>query len=217
MLYPELRAEVCTANRELPKNGLVVWTAGNVSAIVRTAGHVIIKPSGVLFDDLTPESMVVVDLEGKVVEGKLKPSVDLGVHLYVYRHRPDVGGICHTHSPYATSFALLGQPIPVALTPIAHLLGRDVPCSRYARPADDDTGQAIVETAAGGMAVLVNRHGPFTLAAGAMDSVKIAAQIEESARTVHYAMMRGAVTPLPPEELKRSYDFYHSNYGQKPH
>jgi len=217
MLYPELRAEVCAANRELPKNGLVVWTAGNVSAIVRSAGHVIIKPSGVLFDDLTPESMVVVDLDGRVVEGRLKPSVDLGVHLYVYRHRPDVGGICHTHSPYATSFALLGQPIPVALTPIAHLLGRDVPCSRYARPADDDTGRAIVETTAGGMAVLVNRHGPFTLAASAMDSVKIAAQIEESARTIHYAMMRGPVTPLPAEELKRSYDFYHSNYGQKPH
>jgi L-ribulose-5-phosphate 4-epimerase len=217
MLYPELRAEVCAANKELPKNGLVVWTGGNVSAIVRSAGHVIIKPSGVFFDDLTPESMVVADLEGKVVEGKLKPSVDLGVHLYVYRHRPDVGGICHTHAPYATSFALLGKAIPAALTPLAHLLGRDVPCSRYVQPASDETGKAIVETAAGGMAVLIDRHGPFTLAATPMDSVKIAAQVEEAARTIHYAMMRGEVTPLPPEELSRSFAFYHANYGQKPH
>ena len=217
MLYPRLRAEVCSANKELPKNGLVVWTAGNVSAIVRSAGHVIIKPSGVFFDDLTPENMAVVDLEGNLVEGSWKPSVDVGVHLYVYQHREDVGGICHTHAPYSTSFALLGQPIPAALTPLAHLLGREVPCSKYAQPAKEETGRAIVETAAGGMAVLVNRHGPFTLAATAMDSVKIAAQVEESARTIHYAMMRGQVTPLPKEELERSYAFYHANYGQHPH
>jgi L-ribulose-5-phosphate 4-epimerase len=217
MLYPELREEVCAANKELPRNGLVVWTGGNVSAIVRANRHVIIKPSGVFFDALTPENMVVVDLDGKVVEGDLKPSVDVGVHLYVYAHRPDVGGICHTHAPYATSFALLGQPIPAALTPLAHLLGRDVPCSKYAQPASEETGRAIVETAAGGAAVLIDRHGPFTLAATAMDSVKIAAQVEEAARTIHYAMLRGPVTPLPAEELTRSFAFYHANYGQKPH
>ena len=215
MLYPELRAEVCAANQDLPRNNLVVWTGGNVSGIVHGAGRVIIKPSGVRFDALTPENMVIVDMEGRVVEGDLKPSVDVGIHLYVYAHRPDVGGICHTHAPYATSFALLGQSIPAALTPIAHLLGRSVPCSPYVRPASVETGRAIVETAAGGAAVLVNRHGPFTLGATPTDSVKIAVQLEEAARTIHYAMMRGQVTALPDDELERSYAFYHAEYGQK--
>ena len=214
MLHPELRAEVCAANKELPRNGLVVWTGGNVSGIVRGAGHVVIKPSGVLFDALTPENMVVVDLEGRVVEGTLKPSVDVGVHVHVYRHRPDVGGICHTHAPYATSFALLEQPIPAALTPLAHLLGRDVPCSGYVRPALEETGRAIVETAQGGLAVLIGRHGPFTMGKTPFDSVKVAVQVEEAARTIHYAMMRGKVTSLPAEEVERSFAFYHQEYGQ---
>jgi len=215
MLYGELRREVCAANQELPRNGLVVWTGGNVSGIVRSAGHVVIKPSGVLFDQLSPENMVVVDLEGEVVEGDLKPSVDVAIHAYVYRHRPDVGGICHTHAPYSTSFALLGQPIPAALTPIAHLLGRDVPCTGYVRPASVETGKAIVETIGDGMAVLVHRHGPFTMGATPTDAVKVAAYLEEAARTTHYAMLRGAVTALPAEEVERSYRFYHAEYGQK--
>jgi L-ribulose-5-phosphate 4-epimerase len=215
MLYPELRAEVCEMNKELPKQNLVVWTGGNVSGIVRSTGHVVIKPSGVRFEELIPENMVVTDLEGKVVEGDFKPSVDLGVHTYIYTHRIDIGGICHTHSPFSTSFALLGQPIPAALTPLVHLLGREVPCTGYVKPAQLDTGKAIIETAGDGMAVLVERHGTFTFGKTPTESVKIATYLEEAAQTIHYAMLRGKVTSLPQDELGRSFHWYHENYGQK--
>jgi L-ribulose-5-phosphate 4-epimerase len=218
MLYPELRREVCAMNMELPKQGLVVWTGGNVSAIVREAGHVIIKPSGVLFPDLTPENMVVVDLDGNVVEGILKPSVDVGIHNYVYRHRLDIGGITHTHSPYSTAFALLGKPIPAALTPFAHIVGRAIPCTEYVKPAHDETGEAIVRVGGDGLAVLVNRHGPFTFGASAEESVKVATNMEEAARTIYLAMsMGGAVTELPQEEVERSFGWYRANYGQNGH
>jgi L-ribulose-5-phosphate 4-epimerase len=169
----------------------------------------------VRFEDLTPESMVVADLEGKVVEGNLKPSVELEIHNYIYKHRDDIGGICHTHSPYATSFALLGQPIPAALTPLVHLIGREVPCTGYVKPAHLETGMAIIETAGDGMAVLVNRHGTFTFGKTPTDAVKIASFLEEAAQTIHYAMLRGEVTSLPQEELERSFNWYHENYGQK--
>jgi L-ribulose-5-phosphate 4-epimerase len=217
VLYPGLRAEVCAANKELQAQGLVVWTGGNVSSIVRDAGHVIIKPSGVRFSDLTPENMVVTDMAGDVVEGDLKPSVDLGIHLVVYRGRPDIGGITHTHSPYATSFALLGQPLPACLTPFSHIVGRTIPCTEYVKPAHDETGEAIVRVSGDGLAVLVNRHGVFTFGKSATESVKVATYMEEAARTIHYAMSRGGnVTELPEQELDRSFGWYHANYGQKP-
>lgn len=214
MLYPELRAQVCAMNQELPRQGLVVWTGGNVSGIVRDTGHVIIKPSGVRFEDLVPENLVVIDMEGNVVEGDLKPSVDAGIHLYIYQHRQDIGGICHTHSPYSTSFALLGQPIPAATTPIAHLLGASIPCTRYARAGYVDTGEAIIEAVGDGYAVLANRHGVFTFGRTPTQAVKITAYLEEAARTIHYAMLRGKVTALPDQELERCYNFYTSEYGQ---
>ena len=218
MLYPELRRDVCAMNKELPAQGLVVWTGGNVSAIVRETGHVIIKPSGLRFPELTPESMVVTDLDGNMVEGDLKPSVDLGIHLVIYRGRLDIGGITHTHSPYSTSFALLGQDLPAALTPFSHIVGRRIPCTEYVKPAHDETGEACVRVADGGMAVLVNRHGPFTFGQTAEDSVKIAVYMEEAARTIHYAQARGGeVTDLPDEELERAFGWYHKNYGQNPH
>ena len=119
MRFESLRREVCAMNLELPRQGLVTWTSGNVSGRDAESGYVVIKPSGVRYDDLAPENMVVVDLDGNVVEGPLKPSVDTATHLYVYRHRSDVGGVVHTHSAYATSFALLGESIPVYLTAMA--------------------------------------------------------------------------------------------------
>ncbi len=215
-MYDALRKEVYEMNMELFSEHLVVWTGGNVSGLVTEQGHVVIKPSGVPFKDLSPEKMVIVDMDGCVVEGSLAPSVDLPVHLYIYKRRSDVRGITHTHSPYATSFALLGQPIPAALSPLAHLLGSEVPCSDYARAAYEDTGEAIVKTAGNnGLAVLVNRHGVFTMGKSPTESVKIATQVEEAAQTIHYAMLRGKVDPLPPDELKRCYDFYHTSYGQE--
>lgn len=215
MLYPELRREVCAMNKELPKQGLVVWTGGNVSGIVRDASHVIIKPSGVVFDDLTSENMVVTDMAGNVIEGDFKPSVDLDIHLYIYKHRLDVGGICHTHAPYTSSFALLGEELPAATTPIAHLLGADVPCTEYVRPGYVETGQAIIGTIGQGLAVLVKKHGPFTVGPTPTYSVKIAVYLEEAAKTIHLARLRGTVEKFPPEELERSFHFYENNYGQK--
>ncbi|WP_421854998.1 class II aldolase/adducin family protein [Oricola sp.] len=209
-----LKEEVCEQNHELPRAGLVVGSGGNVSGRDPESGLVVIKPSGVKFAKLTPETMSVVDLDGKVIEGEMKPSVDTGIHLYIYRHRPDVFGITHTHSPYATSFAARGERIPAVLTPIVHLIGRDVPCSRYATPGEVDTGQAIVEAAEGGYAALVKAHGVFTMGKSATEATAVAMYLEEAAMTTHLAMCRGPVEELPQEEIDRCFKWFRHNYGQ---
>ncbi|WP_299724923.1 class II aldolase/adducin family protein [uncultured Tateyamaria sp.] len=209
-----LKAEVCEQNHELPANGLVVGSGGNVSGRDPETGLVVIKPSGVKFSKLTPEKMVVVDLEGTVIEGEMKPSVDTGIHLYIYRHRSDVFGITHTHSPYASSFAARGARIPAVTTPITHMLGRDVPCSRYATPGEVDTGAAIIEAAAGGWAVLVKAHGVFTMGKSATQATSIAMYLEEAAMTTHLALLHGPVDELPQSEIDRCYNWFNKNYGQ---
>jgi L-ribulose-5-phosphate 4-epimerase len=209
-----LRAEVCEQNHELPKNRLVVGSGGNVSGRDPATGLVVIKPSGVKFAKLTPESLVIVDLEGNIIEGAMKPSVDTSIHLYIYKHRPDVFGITHTHSPYATSFAARGERIPAVLTPITHILGRDVPCAPYATPGEVDTGRAVIEAAAGGMAALVRAHGVFTMGRSATEATSVAMYLEEAAMTTHLAMLRGPVEEMPPEEIERCYHWWRKNYGQ---
>ena len=209
-----LKDEVCEQNHELPRNNLVVGSGGNVSGRDKETGLIVIKPSGVKFAKLTPETMVVVDLDGNIIEGKMKPSVDTGVHLYIYRHREDVFGITHTHSPYATSFAARGERIPAVLTPITHILGRDVPCSRYATPGEVDTGQAVIDAAEGGHAALVKAHGVFTMGKSATEATSIAMYLEEAAKTTHLAMLRGPVEELPQEEIDRCYGWFRQNYGQ---
>lgn len=209
-----LKSEVCAQNHELPANGLVVGSGGNVSGRDPETGLIVIKPSGVKFAKLTPETMVVVDLGGKVIEGEMKPSVDTGIHLYIYEHRADVFGITHTHSPYASSFAARGERIPAVMTPITHMLGRDIPCSRYATPGEVDTGQAILDAAAGGWAVLVKAHGVFTMGKSATEATSFAMYLEEAAMTTHLAMTRGPVEELPQEEIARCYNWFRKNYGQ---
>lgn len=209
-----LKKEVCEQNHQLPLNGLVVGSGGNVSGRDRETGLMVIKPSGVKFKNLTPDTMVVVDMEGNVVEGEMKPSVDTGLHLYIYKARPDIFGITHTHSPYATSFAARGERIPAVLTPITHMLGRDVPCSRYATPGEVDTGQAVVEAADGGYAALVKAHGVFTMGRSATEATSFAMYLEEAAMTTHLAMTRGPVEELPQEEIDRCYNWFQQNYGQ---
>ncbi len=214
-MFDALREEVCAMNLELPANRLVVSSGGNASGRDRETGYVVIKPSGVSFDRLTPESLVVVDPSGQVMEGDLKPSVDLGVHLYIYRRRPDVFGVVHTHSPYATSFAVRGEDIPAALTPLTHLIGSGVPCTRWATPAADDTGAAIIEAlGTGGMAAVVERHGVFTMGRSASEALKVALHVEEAAMTIRLAQQSGPVTPLPEEEIERCFAWYRDNYGQ---
>ena len=210
-----LREEVCEMNLELPANGLVVWTGGNVSGRDGETGLVVIKPSGVKFGELTPASMVVVDPRGEVVEGDLKPSVDLGIHLYLYGRRPDVFGVAHTHSPYASSFAVRGEDIPAALTPLTHLIGSGVPCTRWATPAADDTGAAILEAVGpAGLAAVVDRHGVFTMGRSASEALKVALHVEEAAMTIRLAQQSGPVTALPDEEIARCFSWYRDNYGQ---
>lgn len=209
-----LKETVCEQNHELPANGLVVGSGGNVSGRDPETGLVVIKPSGVKFSKLTPDTMVVVDLDGNIIEGKMKPSVDTGIHLYIYRNRDDVFGITHTHSPYATSFAARGERIPAVLTPITHMLGRDIPCSRYATPGEVDTGQAIIEAADGGWAVLVKAHGVFTMGRSAKEATSNAMYLEEAAMTTHLAMTLGKVEELPQEEIDRCYNWFRKNYGQ---
>lgn len=213
-MLESLKEEVCDQNHELPLNGLVVGSGGNVSARDPKTGLVVIKPSGVKFSKLTPDTMVVVNLEGEVLEGTMKPSVDTGIHLYIYKHRPDVFGITHTHSPYASSFAARGERIPAVMTPITHMLGRDIPCSRYATPGEVDTGQAILEAAEGGWAALVKAHGVFTMGKSATQATSFAMYLEEAAMTTHLAMLHGPLEELPQEEIDRCYKWFSQNYGQ---
>jgi L-ribulose-5-phosphate 4-epimerase len=211
------KADVCALHTHLPASGLVAWTSGNVSARVPGADLLVIKPSGVEYPDLTPESMVVCDLDGKLVEGDYQPSSDTGSHAYVYRHRPDVQGVVHTHSAYATAWAARGEPIPCVLTAIADEFGGDIPVGPFALIGDESIGAGIVETlaASNSPAVLMRNHGVFTIGASARAAVKAAVMVEDAARTVHLARLLGPVTRLDEAEVASLHDRYTHVYGQQ--
>lgn len=215
MLCEELRRTVCAMNLELPKWGLVTWTSGNVSGRDSDTGYVVIKPSGVRYENLTPQSMVVVDLEGQVIEGPLKPSVDTATHLYVYRHRSDVAGIVHTHSAYATSFAALGQSIPVYLTAMGDEFGTEIPIGNYCEIGGEHIGEEIVRVIGTSPAALIKSHGVFTIGPDPESAVKAAVMTEDVARTVHLALLRGQPSLIPADEVARLRRAYLSNYGQR--
>jgi L-ribulose-5-phosphate 4-epimerase len=213
----ELRESVCALNQDLPRHGLVVWTAGNVSARVPRQDLLVIKPSGLEFDELTPDSMVVTDLLGVVVEGDLLPSSDTGTHAYVYRNMPDVGGIVHTHSTYACAWAARGQAIPCVLTMVADEFGGDVPVGPFALIGDEAIGEGIVATLRGSRspAVLMQNHGPFTIGTDARSAVKAAVMLEEVAKAVHLAFALGVPIPIPPTDIDHLSDRYRTVYGQR--
>jgi L-ribulose-5-phosphate 4-epimerase len=213
----ELRRTVCALHAELPRNRLVMWTGGNVSARVPGSDLMVIKPSGISYDDLTPESMVVVDLDGKVVEGSLAPSSDTDAHAYVYRAMADIGGVVHTHSPYATAWAARGEAIPCVLTAIADEFGGPIPVGPFALIGGDDIGKGIVETLAHhrSRAVLMKSHGVFTVGGTAREAVKAAVMCEDVARAVHLARALGEVTPLPDDAVDALYERYQNVYGQR--
>jgi L-ribulose-5-phosphate 4-epimerase len=213
MLEP-LRAEVWRLNLELPRNHLVTWTGGNVSARDPETGYVVIKPSGVRYEDLKPEHLVVVDLEGKRVEGDLKPSSDTASHLYIYRRRQDVNGVVHTHSPYATAFAALGKPIPVYLTAMADEFGGPIPCGGFALIGGEEIGQVVVESIGDSCAVLLKNHGVFAVGPTAKAAVKAAVMVEDVAHTVWIALQIGQPDEIPPEDVARLHDRYTHEYGQ---
>ena len=211
-----LRAEVAALHAELPRNELVVWTAGNVSARVPGRDLLVIKPSGVSYDELTPESMVVTDLEANLVEGDHAPSSDTAAHAYVYAHLPEVGGVVHTHSTYATAWAARGEEVPCVLTMMADEFGGPIPIGPFALIGDDSIGRGIVETLrrSRSRAVLMRNHGPFTVGVDAKAAVKAAVMVEEVARTVHIARQLGEPIPIPQADIDRLYDRYQNVYGQ---
>ncbi|WP_304454116.1 L-ribulose-5-phosphate 4-epimerase [Nocardiopsis sp. YSL2] len=216
MTTDALREQVCALHAELLRWNLVTWTSGNISARVPDADLMVIKPSGVSYEDLTPEDMVVCDLDGTVVEGRHKPSSDTAAHAYVYRARPDVGGVVHTHSPYATAWAARGEPVPCAITAMADEFGGDIPVGPFALIGGDDIGKGLVATLEGqrSPAVLMRGHGVFTVGDTARAAVKAAVMCEDVARTVHLARENGPVERLPQEHIDALYDRYQNVYGQ---
>lgn len=213
-MLEQLKTELVALHLELPRYNLVVWTGGNVSARDPDTGLVVIKPSGVRYEDLRPEQMVVVDLEGKIIEGDLKPSSDVASHLYIYRHRPDVGGVVHTHSPYATAFAAVGRPIPVVLTAIADEFGGPIPCGGFALIGDESIGKVVVESIGDSSAVLLKNHGVFTIGKTALAAVKAAVMTEDNARTVWLALQLGVPDELPADDVAKLHYRYTHVYGQ---
>ena len=212
----DLRRSVADLHSELPRNELVIWTAGNVSARVPGRELLVIKPSGVTYDELTPEAMVVTDFDGRLVEGERNPSSDTAAHAYVYRHLDHVGGVVHTHSRYATAWATTGEPIPCVLTMMADEFGGDVPVGPFALIGDDSIGRGIVETLrhSRSRAVLMLNHGPFTIGRDARDAVKAAVMLEDVARTVFLARQLGTPQPIADADIDALYDRYQNVYGQ---
>jgi len=211
-----LRRQVAELHTELTKYNLVVWTAGNVSARVPEQDLMVIKPSGVAYDELTPDNIVVTDLYGTLVDGQHAPSSDTAAHGYVYRHMSHIGGVVHTHSTYATAWAARGEPIPCVLTMIADEFGGDVPIGPFALIGDDSIGQGIVDTlrSSRSPAVLMQNHGPFTVGKDAKAAVKAAVMVEDVARTVHIARQLGEPIPMAQDDIDRLYARYQNVYGQ---
>jgi L-ribulose-5-phosphate 4-epimerase len=217
MLLSELRAEVCRLHALLPANNLVAWTSGNVSGRDPASGLIVIKPSGLKYDQLTSENMVVVDENGKVVEGELSPSSDTLSHCYIYRQRSDVGGVVHTHSRYATAFAAVGQSIPCVLTAMGDEFGGPIPCGGFALIGGDEIGQEVIRTFEGSRspAALLQNHGVFTIGKNAEAAVKAAVMTEDVAATVWLARQLGNPSSIAPEDVDKLHHRYTHVYGQR--
>jgi L-ribulose-5-phosphate 4-epimerase len=217
-----VREQVAALHAELVRYGLVVWTGGNVSGRVPGEDLFVIKPSGVDYDELAPENMILCTLDGEVVPGspgsERSPSSDTAAHAYVYRHLPEVGGVVHTHSTYATAWAARAEPIPCVITAMADEFGGEIPVGPFAIIGDDSIGRGVVATLAGhrSRAVLMQNHGLFTIGRDARDAVKAAVMAEDVARTVHLARQGGPLVPIPQDAVDSLFDRYQNVYGQNP-
>jgi len=210
-----LKHSVYKALMALPRSGLVHGTSGNVSG--RDGDFVVIKPSGVDYDSLSPEDLVVVDLSGRVIEGVLKPSVDTSAHVHIYRSAPEIGGVVHTHSTYATVYAVLGRSIPVYLTELADLFGGPIPVSSYVPPGDEGIGGEFAAKTRPGRfrALLMRHHGVFTAGRTPGDALTAALIVEHSARIAYLAEDAGNPAVLPEEEVRKLHERYREGYGQR--
>lgn len=216
MLLPELRQEVCALHAQLPLNNLVAWTSGNVSARDPQTNLVVIKPSGIRFEHLTPENMVVVDIDGKLIEGDHKASSDTASHCYIYRSMPDVYGVVHTHSRYATAFAVVGRSIPCHTTAMGDEFGGEIPCGGFALIGGEEIGQRVVETLAGSRspACLLVNHGVFAVGPSAEKAVKASIMTEDNAAIMFFAYQLGDPLPIAQKDIDSLYDRYQNVYGQ---
>ena len=212
-----LRREVCALHAELPRNGLVAWTSGNLSARVPDEELMVVKASGVPYDELEPDAIVVCDFSGEVVEGDLKASSDAATHGHIYREMAHVGGVAHTHSAYATAWAIHGEPIPCAMTAMADEFGGEIPVGPFALIGGEEIGERIVETLTGhrSPAILMRSHGVFTIGKDARAAIKAAVMCEDVARTVHVARELGEPLTIAPEHVDSLYDRYQNVYGQR--
>jgi L-ribulose-5-phosphate 4-epimerase len=212
----KVRRVVAELHGELVRNGLVVWTSGNISARVPGTDLMVIKPSGVPYSELTAESMVICDLSGTRVAGVLNPSSDTASHAYIYRHMPEVGGVVHTHSRHATAWAARGEPIPCVLTAIADEFGGEIPVGPFAPIGGEEIGKAVVATLSGhrSPAVLLRRHGVFTVGPTARAALQAAVMCEDAACTVGLAALHGSLSSLPQDQIDALYRRYQNEYGQ---
>ena len=211
-----LRADVAKLHEMLVRYNLVIWTGGNISGRVPGADLFVIKPSGVEYDDLTAENMILCDLDGTVIEGEHSPSSDTAAHAYIYRNMPEVNGVVHTHSTYATAWAARGEAIPCVITGQADEFGGDIPVGPFAIIGDDSIGRGVVATLTGhrSRAVLMQNHGVFTIGSSPRDAVKAAVMAEDVARTVHIAKQLGELIPIPQAAIDALFDRYQNVYGQ---
>lgn len=214
MLLESIRNELVKLHLVLPENNLVTWTSGNVSIRDKETGLVVIKPSGIMYEDLKAEHFVVLDVNGKVVEGSLKPSSDTASHLYIYRNRPDVFGVVHTHSPYATAFAAIGKPIPVYLTAQADEFGGPIPCAGFGLIGGEDIGKLVIENIGTSVACLLKNHGVFTIGPSGKNAVKAAVMVEDVARTIWMAKQIGQPDQIPADRVEKLHYRYTHDYGQ---
>jgi L-ribulose-5-phosphate 4-epimerase len=219
-LIEETKKIVADLHQELVRYNLVVWTGGNVSQRIKFSDDspdlFAIKPSGVRYEDLTADSIVICDLDGNLVQGDKTPSSDTAAHAYVYRHMSDVNGVVHTHSNYACAWAAVGKEIPCILTAIADEFGGPIPIGPFAIIGDDSIGKGIVETLTGhrSRAVLMQNHGAFTIGKDGKDAVKAAVMCEDNAKSAFIAQQLGTPIEIPEAAIESLFNRYQNIYGK---
>lgn len=216
MSLESLRKTVCDLHALLPANELVAWTSGNISARDPETNTLLIKPSGLGFDELTPESMVQTDLGANVLSGRYKPSSDTATHAYIYRQLPEVGGVVHTHSRYATAFAAVGREIPCFLTAMADEFGGPIPLGGFALIGGEEIGQEVVRVLKNhtSPAIIMQNHGVFTVGKTPKEAVKAAVMCEDVARTAWLALQLGTPVQLTEADIAKLHQRYTTVYGQ---